>query len=213
MVWVEPTVGKINRFRFSKWDGKQWSPVHVITEGTGVLASASVNLNCWHSTNAYIMYYWMVSTGERELLAVSLQKEKRVRLVRGWICLLAVAFMHAPLAGAAWLLNSDCCAAGYCQVPAHHQAGHGAARAKQMPSQDREMKCEHEGGGRTACSMSRCQDGVRPALMPVAFILPAATIVSGPSATLCPVPVTAVSEIPQFVKPLSPPPRLASFVL
>jgi hypothetical protein len=159
------------------------------------------------------MYHWMVLTGEGELLTVSLRKEKRVHLVRGWICLLAVAFMHAPLACAAWLQNSDCCAAGFCNVPAHHQAGHGAARAQQMPSQDREMKCEHDGGGRMGCSMSCCQDSVRPALMPVAFILPAATIVSGPSATLRPVPVTAVSEIPQFVEPLFPPPRLASFVL
>jgi hypothetical protein len=159
------------------------------------------------------MYHWMVLTGEGELLAVSLRKEKRMRQAGGWICLLAVAFMYAPLAGAAWLLNSDCCASGYCKVPAHHRAGHGAARAQQMPSQAREMKCEHEGSGRMSCSMSCGQDSVRPALMPVAFILPVATIVSGPSATLRPVPVTAVSEIPQLVEPLSPPPRLASFVL
>jgi hypothetical protein len=161
----------------------------------------------------YIVYYWLVLTGEGELLSVSLRREKRGRVVCGWICLLAVAFMYAPLAGAAWLLNSDCCAAGFCKVPAHHQAGQGAARAHQMPSQDREMKCEHDGGGRMACSMSCCQDSVRPALMPVAFILPAAAIMSGPSTTLRPVVVTAVSEIPQFVKPLSPPPRLATFVL
>jgi hypothetical protein len=161
----------------------------------------------------YIVYYWAVFTGEGELLAVSLRKEKQMRLVGGWICLLAVALMYAPLAGAAWLVNSDCCAAGFCKVPAHHQAGHGAAHTQQMASPDREMKCEHDGNGRMACSMSCCQDSVRPALMPVAFILPAATIVSGPGTTLRPVPVTAVSAIPQFVEPLSPPPRLASFVL
>jgi len=160
----------------------------------------------------YIVYYWAVFTGEGELLAVRLRKEKRMRLVGGWMCLLAVAFMYAPLAGAAWLVNSDCCAAGYCKVPAHHRAGHGVAPAQQMPSQDRAMNCDHDGGGRMACSMSCCRDSVRPALMPVAFILPEATIVSGPSATLRPVAVTAASEISQFVKPLSPPPRLASFV-
>lgn len=159
------------------------------------------------------MYYWAALTGQGELLAVSLRKEKRMRLVAGWICLLAVAFMYAPLAGAAWFVNSDCCATGYCKVPAHHQAGNGAAHTQQIPPQDREMKCEHDGDRRMACSMSCCQDSVRPALMPVAFILPVATIVSAPGATLRPVSVTAVSEIPQFVEPLSPPPRLASFVL
>ncbi len=144
---------------------------------------------------------------------MSLRKEKEMRLAGGWICLLAVALMYAPLAGAAWLVNSDCCADGYCKVPAHHQARQGTAHTHQMPSPDREMKCEHQGNGRMACSMSCCQDSVRPTLMPVAFILPVATIVSGPGTTLRPVPVTAVSVFPQFVEPLSPPPRLSSFVL
>jgi len=41
LVWVESAGDKVNRLKFSRWDGMQWSPARVITEGSGVLASAS----------------------------------------------------------------------------------------------------------------------------------------------------------------------------
>jgi hypothetical protein len=140
---------------------------------------------------------------------VSLQNRERAHWVGGWACLLAIALMYAPLAGALLLAGgADCCAGGYCKTPAHH---HGKTNqnapqpAKQAAS---EPTCDHEHSGLTQCTMSCCQDVTRPALMPVAFVLPAGSAVPRPGETLGVLPLISTTEILRLEQPLSPPPRL-----
>jgi hypothetical protein len=146
---------------------------------------------------------------------VSLQIQKRVRAIAGWICLLAVALMHAPLAGAVMIAHGlDCCASGYCKIPAHHhkqQKRQTEAQQAPIPHSDG-MNCEHEMAGMaiTSCSMSCCQDPSRPALTPVAFVLPTAVLAPEPGEALRPVRTAAAAKISRFTTPLSPPPRSSS---
>jgi hypothetical protein len=127
-----------------------------------------------------------------------------------WLCLLAVALLYAPMAGAALLVyGADCCVGGFCNIPAHHHQ-------KQQPvsSQDSApMDCGHDMSGMTPCSMSCCKDSARPALIPGAFMLPAASFAPSTGEVLRPVQLASALEISRFVKPLSPPPRLTATVL
>jgi hypothetical protein len=127
-----------------------------------------------------------------------------------WFCLLAVALLYAPLAGAALLAyGADCCVGGFCNVPEHHHH-------KQQPAASQDsgpMDCGHEMSGMTSCSMSCCKDPARPALMPVAFVLPPASFAPAVGEVLRPVQMASSLEISRFVKPLSPPPRFLASVL
>src|ERR1700746_1120989 len=131
-------------------------------------------------------------------------REKSVRIGTAWLCMLAVALLYAPLAVAALLANGvGCCASGYCPIREHHHQ-------KKSPAQEQApMDCGHDMGGMTACSMSCCPDASRPAVTPVAFVLPEAAFVASPTETVCPVHMLSVLEISQFSTPLSPPPRYA----
>lgn len=143
---------------------------------------------------------------------MSPRSQNRVRAIAGWMCLLAVAFMYAPLAGAVLIAHGmDCCTAGYCKIPAHHHKQQKQQTAEQqapIPHSDG-MNCEHEmdGMAMTSCSMTCCQDPSRPALLPVAFVLPAAALAPEPGEALRPVQATAAAKISRFTSPLSPPPR------
>jgi hypothetical protein len=146
-------------------------------------------------------------------------REKRVRTAAAWICLLAVALLYAPLASAALIANGlDCCAGGYCNIPEHRhhqrQLGHGHHGAPAAPSQNSApMDCGHEMSGLTSCSMSCCQDTVRPTLIPGAFVLPDVIFVPATTEATRPVQVSDAFEPSRFVKPVSPPPRFASPIL
>jgi len=127
-----------------------------------------------------------------------------------WFCLLAVALLYAPLAGAEWLAHSkDCCTGGYCTIPEHHHHKHQRAPAQNSSPMD----CGHDMGGMMSCSMSCCQDPARPALMPGMFLLPSVSFAPLAARVLRPIKIASALEISRFVKPLSPPPRLASPVL
>ena len=141
---------------------------------------------------------------------MSSTKQKRFRMAAGWLCLLAVAFLYAPLAGAALLVyGTDCCVGGFCNIPAHHHH-----KQQPAPSQDSApMDCGHGMSGMTPCSMSCCKDPVRPALIPGAFVLPAISFAPALGEVLHPVQIASALEISRFVKPLSPPPRLTATVL
>jgi hypothetical protein len=67
--------------------------------------------------------------------------------------------------------------------------------------------------GMKSCSMSCCQDPVRPALIPSAFLLPFVNSAPAIVEELRPVQVKNSSELSRFIKPLSPPPRFASPIL
>lgn len=137
------------------------------------------------------------------------KRQKRVQLAAAWVCLLAVALFYAPLAGAALLAHGvNCCAGGVCPIPEHRHHEQQAAAKEAAP-----MDCEHEMGGMTSCSMSCCKDPSRPALIPGAFVMPAAYFVPAAGELLQTVPLANSLEISRFVKPLSPPPRSTLQVL
>src|SRR5262245_61906789 len=95
----------------------------------------------------------------------------RFRYFAAWICLLAVASLFAPLAGAAWSLSSmDCCTGDHCTIPKHHH--------RQAPIQ---ADCDHESSvGLTNCSMSCCQDEERVFATAMNFVMPPAVGVTAP---------------------------------
>lgn len=74
------------------------------------------------------------------------------------------------------------------------------------------MDCGHDMSGMMACSMSCCQDTVRPAIMPVSFVLPQVMNVPTVDEVISPVSLSSSFEISQVTEPLSPPPRLATLV-
>jgi hypothetical protein len=134
----------------------------------------------------------------------------RVRSAAAWICMLAVGLLYAPMAGAALVAYGvDCCMGGFCNIPEHHHH-----KSQPTPAQDTaSMDCGHDMSGMTSCSMSCCKDPARPALIPGAFVLPAANFVPADSGVIRPIMLTNRLEISRFVKPLSPPPRFISSVL
>ena len=138
------------------------------------------------------------------------KRQKRVELAAAWVCLLAVALLYAPLAGAALLANGmNCCAGGVCPIPEHHHHKQQQAAAKEAAPMD----CGHEMGGMTSCSMSCCKDPSRPALIPGAFVLPEVSFAPAAGEVLHTVRLASSLEISRFVKPLSPPPRSTPQVL
>jgi len=138
-------------------------------------------------------------------------RKKGLRAVAACVCLLALALLYVPLAAAALLARgADCCPGGFCKIAAHRHA-------KQSPKPEQHsagMTCEHEGAGSgmTQCTMSCCQDTSRPAILPVAFVLPATSSVPELRRGLRAVRVVRAFEILGFARPLSPPPRFASLV-
>jgi hypothetical protein len=125
----------------------------------------------------------------------------RIRVFAAWVCLLAVASLFAPLAGAAWSLNTmDCCTGDHCAIPKHHH--------RKAPVQ---AECDHENGGRLAdCSMSCHQDGERVFATAMNFVMPPAVAVSAPADAIRTVDAPRPIEIPRSVQPLLPPPRISS---
>jgi hypothetical protein len=164
-----------------------------------------------HGICVYIGYHRGSGFG---LFRVSAESQERARWFAGWICLVAIAFMYAPLAGAMLLAQgTDCCAGGYCKVPAHHHGKTSPSAEQTAKNAVSEPSCEHEHTGMTQCTMSCCRDAARPALMPVAFVLPAVSLAPEPGETLRAVPAIAATEILRFERPLSPPPRTPASLL
>jgi hypothetical protein len=141
---------------------------------------------------------------------VRTKRQKRVPLAAAWVCLLAVALLYAPMAGAALLAHGvNCCAGGVCPIPEHHHHKQQTAPAKETTPMD----CGHEMGGMTSCSMSCCKDPSRPALIPGAFVVPEVSFAPAAGEVLHTVRLASSLEISRFVKPLSPPPRSTRQVL
>ena len=138
------------------------------------------------------------------------KRQKRVQLAAAWVCLLAVALLYAPLAGAALLAHGvTCCAGGVCPIPEHHHHKQQQGAAKEAAPMD----CGHEMGGMRSCSMSCCKDPSRPALIPGAFVVPEVSFAPAAGEVLHAVQLASSLEISRFVKPLSPPPRFTPQVL
>jgi hypothetical protein len=134
---------------------------------------------------------------------LDLQSERR-RALAAWVCLLAVALLFAPYAGAAWVSQeTSCCTSDHCNIPQHH---HRKAPVNKTPVH---ADCDHENGGAlTECSMSCCQDDERPLMGAMNFVMPPVVFSAGamPSAPALDAPSSI--EIPRSVLPLLQPPRV-----
>jgi hypothetical protein len=128
--------------------------------------------------------------------------QDRRGLFAAWLCLLAVALLYAPLAGAAWSAHAlDCCTAGFCKIPEHHH--------KKAPAP---TDCDH-GSGMSNCSMSCCQDQDSPVVTAMTFVLPPLMLVSVPLHATRAMDSPHSIEIPRSIQPLLPPPRIVRAVL
>lgn len=127
----------------------------------------------------------------------------RRRILAALACLLAIAFLYAPLAGAAWSATAmDCCINGICNIPKHHHKTNPAPAAAHED-------CGHDMANMMNCSMSCCQDTTKPAVTAMAFVMPppAFTTISA-VATRAAEQIKSI-EIPRAIEPASPPPRIA----
>src|SRR5262249_55804003 len=90
-------------------------------------------------------------------------------------CLLAVALLYAPLAGAAWANHAvACCSGDHCAIPQHHHS-------KAPPQPAAHEDCDHDASGLVACSMSCCENADQPVLTAMIFLLPQWTLDAMPN--------------------------------
>jgi hypothetical protein len=133
---------------------------------------------------------------------VKRRAQNRRRIIAALACLLAVVFLYAPYAAAAYSSQAmACCTAGFCNISTHH---HTKAAANSTSAKD----CSHDRGGTMDCSMSCCQDLDKSVVISLlAFVLPPVT--DAESATIVTRAVERVHsiEIPRSIEPVSPPPR------
>jgi hypothetical protein len=133
------------------------------------------------------------------------RNRKTSRMLAACICLLAVLFAYAPLAGATWSAYvMGCCEGGMCTIPGHHHS----KGATQSTGND----CNHS-AGMTTCAMSCCQDSEKFGVTSLAFVLtrPTSLLVGNRIGRFT--PVVRPVEIPRSIEPASPPPRTAIAVL
>ncbi len=137
---------------------------------------------------------------------MKIPQQDRRRSFFATLCLVAVVLLYAPLAGAAWSLNSTaCCTVGQCPVHGYHHQHSPASSRKQGL-----MDCGREMPGMSKCTMSCCHDSDHPAIAPVMFVLPPAVSVSAPSSLKSCITFSKPSNDLRSIEPLSPPPRLSA---
>jgi len=124
------------------------------------------------------------------------------RSISAVICLLAVLLLYTPLGAAAWSsYRSGCCAKGMCSIKEHHHQQPPAA-----PPQD-QMDCGHHGAHMMSCSLSCCHNDEVAAAATAIFVLPRPFVRSVPAPLKSSIAFLQVSDSPQLLEPLSPPPR------
>jgi hypothetical protein len=130
----------------------------------------------------------------------------RWRSISAKICLLAILFIYAPLATAAWTAyGSACCASSQCPIKEHHH--------HQTPAPDsNHMDCGHDMTGLTACTVSCCRNPESPAVASAIFVLPLPFVLSAPASFKFGIVLLQSQDSPRSIKPLSPPPRFLSAV-
>jgi hypothetical protein len=130
---------------------------------------------------------------------------KTTRTVAACVCLLAVLFAYAPLAGAAWSAYvMGCCQDGMCTIPSHHHS--------KAATQSTDSDCNHS-TGMTPCAISCCQDSEKFGVTSLAFVLtrPISSLAGNRIGRFT--PVVRPIEIPRSIEPASPPPRTAVAIL
>jgi hypothetical protein len=143
-------------------------------------------------------------------------------------CLLAIAFLYAPMAAAAFSPSAmACCSAGFCNIPSHHHKSKVATIPDSVATHEAGHEdCGHDSSSKLAgktpgnttgmsdCSMDCCQTHETPAAVgSVAFVMPPVFFVAiSMHVTRASQAVRAI-EIPRAIEPDSPPPRLLSNTL
>jgi hypothetical protein len=119
------------------------------------------------------------------------------------MCLLAVTFLLAPYAGAAWSARAmDCCTGDHCNIPQHHH--HKA----QPPAH---ADCDHDRStSMTECAMDCCQHQDRVLMGAMHVELPTLATLDTETPVAGSLGITNSTEIPRFVRPLLQPPRSLS---
>jgi hypothetical protein len=133
------------------------------------------------------------------------RNRKTSRMLAACVCLLAVLFAYAPLAGAAWsAYGMACCQDGMCTIPGHHHS--------KATTQSTDSDCNHS-ARMTTCAMSCCQDSEKFGVTSLAFVLtrPASLLAGNRMGRFT--PVVRPIGIPRSIEPASPPPRTAVAVL
>jgi hypothetical protein len=142
-----------------------------------------------------------------ESVVVNCHFQNRRRVLSALACLLAVVFLYAPFAAAAWSSRDmACCTAGYCNIPKHH---HSKAPAHSTAGEE----CDHGAAGMMNCAMACCQDVDKLVVTSLAFVLPPATTAFSASLVSRSALRVRSIEIPRTIQPLSPPPRTDNTVL
>ncbi len=131
--------------------------------------------------------------------------QHRYRRFFAAICLLAVAFLHIPLAAAYWTsYKASCCASDHCPIKEHHHKA--PAAPANHPAKD--MDCGHEMPSVAACTMSCCQNPDRPAVATALFVLPFPLRATELVAVKRGIELSKPQDFLVSIEPLSPPPRL-----
>jgi hypothetical protein len=127
------------------------------------------------------------------------QSRKTSRGIAAVVCLAAVLFAYAPLAGAAWSAYlMACCHDGMCTVPSHHHS--------KAPSEATESNCSHS-DGITKCAISCCQESEKFGVTSLAFVLPSPILVLAKNRNAHFWQASSPSDIANPIEPASPPPR------
>ena len=139
-------------------------------------------------------------------------------------CLLAIAFLYAPMAAAAFSASAmACCAAGFCNIPSHHHKSKVATSAESASTQEAgHSDCGHDMSAKVAdktaamndCSMDCCRTHEAPAAVgSVTFVMPPVFFVAISMHVTRTPEVARAIEIPRAIEPDSPPPRFLSNTL
>ena len=140
-------------------------------------------------------------------IVIRSSEEPRRRLFAGWVCLLAIALLYAPLVGAAWASSAmACCTSDHCNIPQHHHQ-------KTSPHPVSDPNCGHDMSGMSECSMSCCQSPERPVVTAMLFVLPPLTWILAPIQVAGGVTLLRSAQLPRSIQPLLHPPRVAAAAL
>src|SRR6266853_1384362 len=131
-------------------------------------------------------------------------RQTRRRTISASICLLMVALLYAPFAGAAWASYvMACCTSGQCPIAAHHHH-------KAPPAAANHMDCGHDMPGMTTCVISCCHDSEHSLFTSMAFVLPPPVAAANIATINSPIELAKPLDFPRSIEPLSPPPRFVS---
>ena len=139
-------------------------------------------------------------------MGIGTSRERVGRRISACLCMLAMVFLYAPVAGAAWGARAmACCVGDLCPIKTHHH------KAPAAPAHD--MNCGHDMGAMSDCAMNCCQKTERQAISGIAFVMPLAVSQTGLAAVVAEIRTEETKVFPRLAEPLSPPPRSAVAVL